>query len=177
MGRMTFRLALPTTALVLALAFPAAAQQVTRIESGDTIVVDGVGKVRLIGIRSVDESPLGVAPNTQPPARTDPPSPTSLPPTAIGGGIKLKPNRPSKDFLTTMLLGQTVKLQRDPLIGDKGKLAYVFLQDGMLVNAEMLRRGAARGDFSREFAHEQEFKKIEADAHEAGTGVWAVLPK
>lgn len=174
---MTLRLALATTGLLLGMALPVAAQQVTKIDSGDTIEIEGVGKVRLIGIRSVDESPLGMAPNQQPPARTDPPSPTSLPPTAIGGGIKLKPNRPSKDFLTTMLLGQTVKVQRDPLIGDKGHLAYVFLQDGLLVNAEMLRRGAARGDFSREFAHEQEFKRIEADAHEAGTGVWAVLPK
>jgi micrococcal nuclease len=166
-----------TIGLVLALALPAAAQQVTKIDSGDTIEIEGVGKIRLIGIRSVDESPLGMSPNQQPPARTDPPSPTSLPPTAIGGGIKLKPNRPSKDFLTTLLLGQTVKLQRDPLIGDKGRLAYVFLQDGRLVNAEMLRQGAARGDFSREFAHEQEFKKIEAEAHDAGTGVWAILPK
>ena len=174
---MTLRLVLATTGVLFALVLPAAAQQVTRIDSGDTIEIEGVGKVRLIGIRSVDESPFGMAPNQQAPARTDPPSPTSLPPTAVGGGIKLKPNRPSKDFLTTMLLGQNVKLQRDPLIGEKTKLAYVFLQDGTLVNAEMLRRGAARGDFSREFAHEQEFKRIEAEAHDAGTGVWAVLPK
>jgi len=164
-------------ALVFWLAGSAVAQQVTKIESGDTIVVDGVGKVRLIGVHSVDESPLGVGPNQQAPARQDPPGPTSLPPTAIGGAVKLKPNRPSKDFLTTLLLGQTVKLQRDPLIGEKGKLAYVFLENGTLVNAEMLRRGAARGDFSREFAHEQEFKRIEAEAHEAGTGLWAIVPK
>jgi endonuclease YncB( thermonuclease family) len=174
---MTGRLFVTTAGLLLSLAATAGAQQVTKIDSGDTIVVDGVGKVRLIGIRSVDESPLGMSPNQQPPARQDPPSPTSLPPTAVGGGIKLKPNRPSKDFLTTLLLGQTVKVQRDPLLGDKSKLAYVFLQDGMLVNAEMLRRGAARGDFSREFAHEQEFKRIEAEAHDAGTGIWAIVPK
>ena len=174
---MTSRRAVATIALLLALAWPAAAQQVTKVESGDTIVVDGVGKVRLIGIHSVDESPLGVGPNQQAPARQDPPGPTSLPPTAIGGAVKLKPNRVSKDFLTTLLLGQTVKLQRDPLIGDKGKLAYVFLENGTLVNAEMLRRGAARGDFSREFAHEQEFKRIEAEAHDAGTGLWAIAPK
>ena len=47
----------------------------------------------------------------------------------------------------------------------------------LILNAEMLRRGAARGDFSREFAHEQEFKRIEAEAHEAGTGLWAIAPK
>ena len=177
MGLMTSRFALAAIGLTLMLAVPAAAQQVTKIDSGDTIVVDGVGKVRLIGIRSVDESPLGVAPNQQPSARRDPPGPTSLPPTAVGGAVKLKPNRPSKDFLTSLLLGQTVKLQRDPLIGEKGKLAYVFLENGTLVNAEMLRRGAARGDFSHEFAHELEFKRIEAEAHDAGTGLWAIAPK
>ena len=160
---MTLPRAVATTGLLLALAWPAAAQQVTKIDSGDTIVVD--------------ESPLGVGPNQQPPARQDPPGPTSLPPTAIGGAVKMKPSRPSKDFLTTLLLGQTVKLQRDPLIGEKGKLAYVFLENGTLVNAEMLRRGAARGDFSREFAHELEFKRIEAEAHDAGTGLWAIAPK
>jgi len=63
MGLMTSRFALAAIGLTLMLAVPAAAQQVTKIDSGDTIVVDGVGKVRLIGIRSVDESPLGVAPN------------------------------------------------------------------------------------------------------------------
>jgi len=177
MGLMTSRFALAAIGLTLMLAVPAAAQQVTKIDSGDTIVVDGVGKVRLIGIRSVDESPLGVAPNQQPSARRDPPGPTSLPPTAVGGAVKLKPNRPSKDFLTSLLLGQTVKLQRDPLIGEKGKLAYVFLENGTLVNAEMLRRGAARGDFSHEFAHELEFKRIEAEAQEAGSGFWAIAPK
>jgi endonuclease YncB( thermonuclease family) len=155
----------------------AGAQQVTRIESGDTIVVDGVGRVRLIGIRSVDESALGVGANQQPPARQDPPSPTSLPPTAVGGSIRLRPNRPSRDFLTSMLLGRKVKVQRDPLIGEKNRLAYVFLEDGTLVNAEMLRQGAARIDTSREFAHEQEFKRIEAEAHDAGTGVWAIMPR
>src|SRR5262245_30716560 len=128
----------------------AGAQQVTRIESGDTIVVDGVGRVRLIGIRSADESALAPGTHQQPAAQRDPPGPTSLPRTAIGGAIRMRPNRPSRDFLTTMLLGRKVTVQRDPLIGEKGRLAYVFLEDGTLVNAEMLRQGAARIDLSRE---------------------------
>jgi endonuclease YncB( thermonuclease family) len=171
------RVGICVSALVLGLATLAGAQQVTKIESGDTILVDGVGKVRLIGIRSVDESPFGVGQNRAAPARQDPPSPTSLPPSAVAGSLKLKPNRPSRDYLTTLLLGRTVKLQRDPLIGGKGGLAYVFLDDGTLVNAEMLRQGMARTDLSREFAHEEEFKRLEAEAHESGTGVWAISPR
>jgi endonuclease YncB( thermonuclease family) len=165
------------SALVLGLATLARAQQVTKIESGDTIVVDGVGKVRLIGIQSMDESALGVGQNRVAPARQDPPPPTSMPPSAVAGSVKLKPNRPSRDYLTTLLLGRTVKLQRDPLVGDKGGLAYVFMDDGTLVNAEMLRHGMARTDLSREFAHQEEFKRLEAAAHESGTGVWAISPR
>lgn len=163
--------------LLLGLATAGEAQQVTKIESGDTIVVDGVGKVRLLGIRSVDESSF--APGSRPvqPARHDPPSPTSLPPSAVSGSVKLKPSRPSREFLTGFLLGKTVTLQRDPLIGDKGGFAYVFLPEGTLVNAEMIRQGMARVDTSHEFAHEAEFKRLEADAHQSGTGVWAGAPK
>jgi len=178
MGRMSpVRVGIAAVVLLLAGAAGADAQQVTKIESGDTIVVEGVGKVRLLGIRSMDESPFAPGGPPTAPARQDPPSPTSLPPSAVSGSLKLKPNRPSRDFLTTFLLGKTVTIQRDPLIGDKNHLAYVFLPDGTLANAEMLRQGMARVDSSREFAHEAEFKRIESDAQGAGTGIWAVTPK
>lgn len=164
--------------VTLALASPAWAQQVTKIASGDTIVVDGVGKVRLIGIRSIDESAFGVGNASVPPPRHDPPSPTSQPPTMVNGGIKLKPQRPSRDFLTGLLLGQTVTLQYDPLLGEKnGRLAYVFLPDGSLVNAEMLRQGKARVDLSHEFAHKEEFKRLAEEADTAGVGVRAGVPR
>jgi micrococcal nuclease len=171
------RISLAVFVLLFGAAASARGQEVTKVEGGDTIVVQGVGKVRLIGVRSVDEGSFAPGSQAVPPARQDPPGPTSLPPSAVSGRFKLKPDRPSHDFLIAMLLGKTVKLQRDPLLGDKSNVAYVFLADGTLVNAEMLRQGKARADLSREFAHEQEFKRIEAEAHEAGTGVWAVAPK
>ncbi len=153
------------------------AQTVTKISSGDTIVVEGVGKVRLVGIQSVDESPFAVGGANQPPARHDPPEPTSLPPSAVSGGVKFKPNRPSRDFLVDLILGKAVKLEFDPLIGKANEhYAYVFLPDGSMLNAEMIKQGKARIDDSRAFAHQEEFAKLQQDAKDAGVGVWVAAP-
>ena len=163
--------------LFASVAAGAAAQTVTKVSSGDTIVVDGVGKVRLVGIRSVDESAFSPGSANQPPARHDPPSPTSLPPSAVSGGVKFKPSRPSRDFLEDLLLGKAVKLEFDPLIGkDNTHYAYVFLPDGAMANAEMLKQGRARLDDSRAFAHQEEFTKLQQDAKDAGLGVWVGTP-
>ena len=155
----------------------ARAQLVTKVSSGDTIVVDGVGKVRLLGIESMDESALGVGNAPMPQPRHDPPEPTSNPPTMINGGLKLHPDRPSRDFLQELALGKTIRLQYDTLVENKGKrFAYVFLPDGTLLNAEMLKQGKAKVDRSRTFAHQEEFIRLEEEAHEAGLGVWAGKP-
>ena len=53
--------------------------------------------------------------------------------------------------------------------------AYLFLQDGMLVNAEMLRMGKARVDLSRSFAHQAEFTRLEDEARTGGLGIWTQL--
>ena len=153
------------------------AQQVTKVPSGDTIVVEGVGKVRLLGIDSVDESAFGVGNAPVPPPRHDPPEPTSTPPTVVNGGIKLHPDRPSRDFLQQLALGKTIRLQYDNLVeGKAAKYAYVFLPDGTMLNAEMLKNGKAKVDRSRTFAHQEEFVRLEEEAHEAGLGVWAGVP-
>ena len=154
------------------------AQTVTKVSSGDTIVVDGVGKVRLVGIKSVDESAFAVGDANQAPARHDPPSPTSLPPSAVNGSVKFKPNRPSRDFLEDLVLGKRVTLEFDPLIGKNNThYAYVFLPDGAMANAEMLKQGRAQVDDSRAFAHQEEFTKLQQDARDAGLGVWVGAPR
>jgi endonuclease YncB( thermonuclease family) len=51
----------------------------------------------------------------------------------------------------------------------------LFLEDGMLINAEMLRTGHARVDLSRPFAHEAEFKRLEEQARRAELGIWMQL--
>ena len=76
------------------------------------------------------------------------------------------------------MLGKNVRLQYDTLAGATDvPCAYVFLQDGMLVNAEMLRMGEARVDLSRLFAHQVEFTRLEDEARTAGLGIWTQLTK
>jgi endonuclease YncB( thermonuclease family) len=71
-----------------------------------------------------------------------------------------------------------VRVQYDPLVGDNDeRRAYVFLEDGTLVNAEMLKAGRARVDLAREFAHQAEFKQLEAEAQRAGLGIWIGSPR
>jgi len=153
----------------------ALAQTVTKVPSGDTVVISGVGKVRLLGIRSDDEPATRFGNGTVPPAqpRTD----ASTPPTpAISGAVSFKRERPSRTFLRQLVLGKMVRLQYDTLAGATGiPCAYVFLQDGMLVNAEMLRMGKARVDLSRSFAHQVEFTRLENEARIAGVGIWTPL--
>ena len=150
----------------------ALAQTVTKVPSGDTVVVSGVGKVRLLGVVSGDEPATRFGQGTVPaPPRTD----ASRPPTpAISGAISLKRERPSRAFLQQLVLGRVVRLQYDAVAGATDvPSAYLFLQDGTLVNGEMLRMGKARVDLSRPFAHQVEFKRLEDEARTAALGIWA----
>jgi endonuclease YncB( thermonuclease family) len=162
-----------TVAFVLA-CVPAAAwaQRVTKVPDGDTLVVDGVGKVHLLGIKSADQPATRVGPSgPTPPARHDPPSTPA--PAVIGGSINLKRDRPSRDMLQTLALGKTVRLEYDPLAGSSGdRAAYVFLENGTLVNGEMLKAGRARVDVTRPFERQLEFKRLEEQAQTAAVGIW-----
>lgn len=155
----------------------ALAQTVTKVPSGDTVVISGIGKVRLLGIRSGDEPATRFGKGTVPPAR--PRTDAGTPPTpAISGAVSFKRERPSRTFLRQLVLGRIVRLQYDTLAGATGvPSAYVFLQDGMLVNAEMLRMGKARVDLSRSFAHQVEFKRLEDEARTAGLGIWTQISR
>jgi micrococcal nuclease len=157
--------------LVVALApATASAQRVTKVTDGNTLTVDGVGQVRLLGIQSADQPAVQLGPGGQlPPPRRNPPAT----PPAASGHINLTRNRPSRDFLRKLALGKTVRIEYDPLVGSEGAPgAYVFLEDGTLLNAEMLKAGRARIDATRQFVREQEFKQLEAEAQSAAVGIW-----
>lgn len=163
--------ALIAAALLTFLPAAAWAQQVTKVPDGDTLEIKGVGKVRLIGIKSADTPAAALGPSGPPPQpRHDPSTPA---PAAIGGRVSLGRARPSRDFLRTLALGKTVHIEYDPLAGPNGERgAYLFLEDGTLLNAEMVRAGWARVDAAHPFAHEQEFKRLEAEAQSAAVGIW-----
>jgi len=163
---------LRTVIAVFVIAFAPAtawAQRVTSVPDGDTLVVNGVGKVHLLGIKSADQSPVQLGPTggTAEPRREPPTTP------AISGSIHLKGGRPSRDFLRKLAVGKTVRIEYDSLVGsnaDRG--AYVFLDDGTLLNAAMLQAGRARVDPTRQFVRESEFKRLEAEAQSAAIGIW-----
>jgi endonuclease YncB( thermonuclease family) len=165
---------LRTAIAALIIAFlPAAAwaQRVTKVPDGDTLVVDGVGKVHLLGIKRADTPALNLGPSgPAPQPRHDPSTPA---PAAIGGRINLTRDRPSRDLLQKLALGKSVRVEYDPLAGtsrDRG--AYLFLEDGTLLNAEMLKAGRARVDLTRPFVHQEEFKRLEQEAQSASVGIW-----
>jgi endonuclease YncB( thermonuclease family) len=147
------------------------AQRVTKVPDGDTIVVEGVGKVHLLGIKSADQPALHVGPSGPPPQpRHDPSTPA---PAAVGGHISLGRDRPSRDFLRKLALGKTVRIQYDPLAGSSGEpSAYLLLEDGTLLNAEMLKAGWATLDVTRPFSRAEEFRHLEKDAQSASVGIW-----
>ena len=162
--------------LCLAAGAAAEAQEVTKVIDGATLEVEGVGKVRLVGVaaneRDVRFGPTGPAA----PPRSGPDQP---PPSLIGGSIGIKPDSSSRNALSQLVLGKRVRLEYDDgsKKGHGTPRAYVFLPDDTLVNAEMIRSGVARVDTSRPFASVAEFKKLEEEARQEFRGVWADVSK
>lgn len=140
--------ALVVLALLLA-APPADAQLVERVIDGDTIVVRGVGRVRLIGVDT---------PETVDPRRA----------VEFFG-------REASAFTKRLLEGQRVRLEYDRERTDRyGRtLAYVYLHDGTFANAEIVRRGYGHAYTRFPFRHLDRFRRLEREAREAGRGLWA----
>jgi len=159
-------------AFVIALVPAAArAQRVTKVTDGDTLVVDGVGKVHLLGVRGADQPALQMGSSTPPPQ--PPRDPGTSTPAAASGRLNLSRDRPSRDLLRKLALGKTVHIEYDPLVGSSSdRVAYLFLEDGTLLNAAMLKAGRARVDLSRQFVREKEFQRLEEEAHAASVGIW-----
>lgn len=126
-------------------------RKVTRILRGDTIEVDGVGPVRMIGV----ETPDGKSPRE----------------------IYGVHGQRAMSFVERTLLGQEVRLESDNTPGSRGKddsgqtLAYVYTRDGTLINGEMVKQGLAFVSTSEhQFAND--FRGYEREAMQSMRGVW-----
>ncbi|MCL4537353.1 MAG: thermonuclease family protein [Nitrospirae bacterium] len=126
---------------------------VTHITDGDTI---GVGRgwryqtVRLIGI----DTPETVHPEK---------------PVEFFGPE-------ASEFTKRQLEGKKVHLEFEPSTqyDDYGRLlAYVFLMNGTLINAELIKQGYARVIAPSPFHRYKEFRLYEQGARVAGVGLWA----
>ena len=152
----TLRLAL---ALLLVSSLNANAQQlvrVTRVIDGDTIVLESGERVRLLGVN---------APEVNHPKK---------PVEAFG--------KEAADFARRMVEGKLVRLELDPNVRPRNKhsrtLAYVFLQDGTFLNAEIVKQGYGFAVTTfPPLKYEYDFRKLEVEARENRRGLWSMIRK
>lgn len=123
----------------------------TRVIDGDTIVVDVNGKeerVRLIGV----DTPETVHPEK---------------PVEYFG-------KEASEFTKRMIEGKKVRLEYDWQRRDKyGRLlAYVYLEDGTFLNAEIIKQGYGFAYTRFPFKYLEEFRQYEREARENKRGLW-----
>jgi micrococcal nuclease len=128
-------------------------RRVTRVLRADTIEVEGIGPVRLIGVESPDGKP----------------------PREVYGVH----GQNALSFVERTLLNQDVKLEFDPENASRGNknesgetLAYVYTRDGTLINGEMLKQGLAFVRPIEQFRLSNDFRNFERDAMREMRGVW-----
>ncbi|MEK6289348.1 MAG: thermonuclease family protein [Acidobacteriota bacterium] len=129
---------------------PSGFHRVTRIVRADTIDVESVGPVRMIGI----ETPDGKSPRE----------------------IYGVHGQRALSFVEKTLLSQEVRLEFDATDGrtkdDSGQtLAYVYTRDGTLINGEMVKQGLALVR-SEQFKLANDFRGYEREAMQSMRGVW-----
>lgn len=131
---------------------PVSDRTVVRVVDGDTIVLDGGERVRLIGI----DTPETVKPNTPVQCYGEAASSHTKSLLAPGTGVRLV-----YDVDRTDRYGRT--------------LAYVYRSsDGLFVNADLVAQGYASVDtVPPNVAHAEEFVALAREAREANRGLWA----
>ncbi len=120
----------------------------TRAVDGDTIVLDGNEKVRLIGVDT--------------PETKDPRKPIQY----FG--------QEAYEFTKSLVEGKKVRLEYDQTKEDKyGRtLAYVYLEDGTFLNAEIIKQGYGFAYTRFPFKYLEEFRQYEREARENERGLW-----
>ena len=148
MGNLFARSAL-LLALLLAPISHVHAQLVTRVVDGDTLIVQGVGRVRLIGVNT--------------PETVDPRRPVQF----FG--------KEASAFTHHMTQGKVVSLEFDVERTDRfGRtLAYVYLPDGTFLNAEIVKQGYGHAYTQFPFKYLEQFREYEGKARKASHGLWA----
>ena len=152
----------------LALVLPVCAEEsaeslqdtVTRVHDGDTIEIEKLGKVRLIGIDT--------------PERENSPRDAFLERQGVSAQRQRKIYRSAKAFNIKYVKGQMVALTFDHPPRDRyGRLlAYVYLPDGQLLNRILLEQGLAVVYRKFTFRMKTDFLAAEEQARRAGLGLW-----
>jgi micrococcal nuclease len=168
MGTLTHRAAiwLPAFLLLLLwtpqLCIATETGKVSWIYDGDTLKVDGIGKVRLIGIDTPERED---SPRDDYYQKRD----------SISSERLRKISRKALEFNIRQVKGKQVRLQFDRERQDKfGRtLAYIYLPDGTLLNRLLIEQGLASVYRRFDFRFKQDFLAAEEQARQAGIGLWA----
>lgn len=123
--------------------------KVKRVIDGDTIELENGEKVRLIGI----DTPETVHPSKD---------------------VEYY-GKEASDFTKRMLEGKQVEIEFDIQKRDKyGRLlAYVYLEDGTFINAELLKQGYATiSTYPPNVKYVEEFTRLQQEARENNKGLW-----
>jgi micrococcal nuclease len=122
---------------------------VTRVVDGDTVIVEFIGRVRLIGVDTPESVDRRKA-------------------------VELFA-REAASFTKQLCEGKRVRLEfeRRRRDGYDRTLAYVFLEDGTLVNGEIIRQGYGFAYTRFPFRYLDRFRSLEREAREAKRGLWA----
>jgi micrococcal nuclease len=125
-----------------------ASGQVQRVIDGDTLVVAGIGTVRLIGVDT--------------PETVDPRKAVQF------YGLE------ASAFTKRLAEGRTVRLEFEGSRKDRydRTRAYVYLEDGALLNADVIREGYGFVYTLAPFSRLEEFRALERAARTAGRGLW-----
>ena len=136
--------------LILLAAFVLASEQaeVKRVIDGDTVELKDGRSVRLIGVNCPD-------------------------PTACDQWL-IEFCDEAKEFLRKLCEGKSVRLEYDrDTIDTYGRtLAYLYLDDETLINAEIIRNGYGYADSLHEYEKRAEFLEIEMAARQDLRGLW-----
>ncbi len=153
----THRIRVTLVSFLVFLAFPVApdlsvAQTLylcDRVIDGDTIELERIGKVRLIGV----DTPETVHPQK--------------PVERFG--------KEASEFTRKLVEGKRVWLEYDQERKDKYNrtLAYVFLEDSTFVNAAIISLGYGFAYTKYPFRYLEDFRELEREAREAQRGLWA----
>jgi micrococcal nuclease len=161
MSRLTTCLLLLLLCLVTSAGAETLAGKVVWIYDGDTLKVENVGKVRLIGIDT---------PETKASSRDY----------FYKRDFDIEPKRlrkiakQAKQYNIRHIKGIKVRLELDQTKRDKYNrlLAYVYLPDGTMLNRLLLEKGLAAVFRRYNFTYKKNFLDVEKRARKKGLGLW-----
>ncbi len=127
---------------------------VTKVVDGDTIKIEGIGTIRLIGI----DTPETVDPRKE----------------VQCYGVE------ASNKAKELLENKYVKLEYDQSQGETDKygriLAYVYMEDGKMFNELMIEEGFAHEyTYNTPYKYQKEFKELEQYAKDQELGLWGPI--